>query len=152
MKCSQVRTSVTMGRSAYLRADGLKQFRPDLAHTLTVSRAPTASTMTSQGTAHGRFARAIRDRHLRRAEMAARELGGLNLAKALDLTLLMREVDRWRYERAAVRWLERFIEERNPTLAELALASASLAEVGGAGDRSLRDLLRSRETSNGKRR
>jgi hypothetical protein len=42
MKCSQVRTSVTMGRSAYLPADGLKQFRPDLAHTLTVSRAPTA--------------------------------------------------------------------------------------------------------------
>jgi hypothetical protein len=76
--------------------------------------------------------------------MAARELGGLSLADALDLTLLMREVDRWRYERAAVRWLERFIEERRPTLSELALASAALAEVGGAGDASLRDLLRSR--------
>jgi hypothetical protein len=30
--------------------------------------------MTSQGSAHGRFQRAIRDRHLRRATMAAREL------------------------------------------------------------------------------
>jgi hypothetical protein len=98
--------------------------------------------MTSQGTAHGRFVRAIRDRHLRRAEMAARELGGLRLADALDLTLLIRETDRWRYERAAVRWLERFIEERRPTLGETALASAALAEVGGAGDGSLRDLLR----------
>jgi hypothetical protein len=65
--------------------------------------------------------------------MAARELGGLSLAGALDLTLLMRETDRWRYEGAAVRWLERFIEERRPTLGEIALASAALAEVGGAG-------------------
>jgi hypothetical protein len=78
--------------------------------------------------------------------MAARELGGLGLADALDLTLLMRETDRWRYERAAVRWLERFIEERRPTLSEIALASAALAEVGGAGDASLRDLLRSRRS------
>lgn len=38
--------------------------------------------MTSQGTAHGRFQRAIRDRHLRRAEMAARELGELALPDA----------------------------------------------------------------------
>jgi hypothetical protein len=79
--------------------------------------------------------------------MAAREMGGLSLADALDLTLLMRETDRWRYERAAVRWLERFMEERKPTLAELALASAALAEVGGAGDGSLRDLLRSARPS-----
>jgi hypothetical protein len=105
---------------------------------------PTAHSMTNQGTAHGRFARAIRDRHLRRAEMAARELGGLSLADALDLTLLMRETDRWRYERATVRWLERFIAERPPTLSEVALASTALAEVGGARDGSLRDLLRSR--------
>jgi hypothetical protein len=87
--------------------------------------------MTSQGTAHGRFQRAIKRRHLNAAEMAARELGGLNLAEAPDLTLLMRETDRWGYERAAVRWLERFIEERGPTLAEIALATAALAEVGG---------------------
>jgi hypothetical protein len=56
--------------------------------------------MTSQGTAHGRFQRAIRRRHLFAAETAARELGGLNLADALDLTLLIRETDTWRYERA----------------------------------------------------
>jgi hypothetical protein len=67
---------------------------------------------------------------------------GLNLADALDLTLLIRETDRWRYERAAVRWLKRFIEERQPTFSELALARAALAQMGGAGDASLRDLLR----------
>ena len=98
--------------------------------------------MTSQGTVHGRFQRAIQRRHLFAAETAARELGGFNLADALDLTLLIRETDRWRYERAAVRWLKSFIEERRPTLSELALASAALAEMGGAGDASLRDLLR----------
>jgi hypothetical protein len=103
--------------------------------------------MTSQGSAHGRFQRAVRRRHLHAAEIAARELGSLNLAEALDLTLLIRETDRWRYERAAVRWLERFIAERQPTLAELALASAALAEVGGAGEESLRNLLRSARPS-----
>ena len=73
--------------------------------------------------------------------MVARELGGLNLAEALDLTLLMRETDRWRYERAAVRWLERFIEERRPTSARF-LAGAALADIDGAGDATLRELLR----------
>jgi hypothetical protein len=69
-------------------------------------------------------------------------MGGLNLAEALDLTLRMRETDGWRYERAAVRWLERFIEERKPTLSEIVLAGAALADVGGAGDASLRQILR----------
>jgi hypothetical protein len=71
-------------------------------------------------------------------------LGGLNLAEALDLTLLMRERDRWRYERAAVRRLERFIEERRPTLAELALTCSALPRLAGPGDGSLCELLRSR--------
>jgi hypothetical protein len=101
--------------------------------------------MTSQGTAHGRFQRAIRNRNLLNAEIAARELGGLSLADALDLTLLMRETDRWRYERAAIRWLERFMEERQPSLSEIVLASAALSERGGAGDDILRELARVRK-------
>jgi hypothetical protein len=49
---------------------------------------PQRPAMTSQGTAHGRrFQRAIQRKHLHAAEMAARELGGLSLADALDLTL-----------------------------------------------------------------
>jgi hypothetical protein len=36
--------------------------------------------MTSQGTARGRFQRAIHSRHVQNAEMAAREMGGLSLA------------------------------------------------------------------------
>jgi hypothetical protein len=61
--------------------------------------------MTSQGTAHGRFQRAIERRHLNAAEMAAREMGGLSLADALSLYGLMAQLDPERYERAALRWL-----------------------------------------------
>ena len=70
------------------------------------------SLMTSQGRAHGRFQRAIRDRHLRRASMAARELGTVSLADALALTLLTAELADDRWPRAAARWLGRFIVGR----------------------------------------
>jgi hypothetical protein len=67
--------------------------------------------MTSQGTAHGRFERAIHRRHVQAAEMAAREMGGLSLADALLLCYalllceLLAHTDPQRYERAALRWL-----------------------------------------------
>ena len=85
--------------------------------------------MTSQGTAHGRFQRAIHRRNVRAAEMAAREMGGLSLADALSLCELLANVDPARYERAALRWLQRFIDERSPPLAEVALATSALAEL-----------------------
>jgi hypothetical protein len=66
--------------------------------------------MTSQGTPHGRFQRAIHRRNLQNAEMAAREMGGLSLADALSLCELLANVDPARYERAALRWLQRFID------------------------------------------
>ena len=85
--------------------------------------------MTSQGTAHGRFQRAIHRRHVRAAEMAAREMGGLSLADALTLCELLANTDPTRYERAALRWLQRFIDERLPPLTEVALAASALAEL-----------------------
>ncbi len=85
--------------------------------------------MTSQGTAHGRFQRAIHRRHLQAAEMAAREMGGLSLSDALSLCELLANVDPARYERAALRWLQRFIDERLPPLTEVALAASALAEL-----------------------
>jgi hypothetical protein len=102
--------------------------------------------MTSQGTAHGRFTRAICDRHLRRAEMAAREMGGLSLSDALSLCELLAKADPARYERAALRWLKRFIDERLPPLAEVALAASALAELRhgrrNIGSEALKRLLR----------
>ena len=85
--------------------------------------------MTSQGSAHGRFQRAIHARHVQNAEMAAREMGGLSLADALALCELLAAVDPKRFERAALRWLQRFIDERLPPLTEVALAATALAEL-----------------------
>src|SRR3954447_8643981 len=79
--------------------------------------------MTSQGTAHGRFQRAIHRRHVQAAEMAAREMGGLSLADALSLCELLADVDPARCERAALRWLQRFIDERLPPLTEAGVSS-----------------------------
>jgi hypothetical protein len=84
------------------------------------------SSMTGQGTARGRFGCAIQRRHLTAAEMAARAMGGLSLEDALSLCALMAELDPARYERAALRWLQRFIDERLPPLAEVTLAASAL--------------------------
>jgi len=71
--------------------------------------------MTSQGSAHGRFQRAIHRGHVQAAEMAAREMGGLALADALLLCERLAYADPARYERAALRlrhslggWLRRW--------------------------------------------
>ncbi len=61
--------------------------------------------------------------------MAAREMGGLSLSDALSLCELLANVDPARYERAALRWLQRFIDERLPPLTEVALAASALAEL-----------------------
>jgi hypothetical protein len=102
--------------------------------------------MTSQGTARGRFGRAIQRRHLDAAEMAAREMGELSLEDALSLCALIVDLDRTRADRAALRWLQRFIDERQPPLAEVALAASALAELRhgerATGFETLRRLLR----------
>ena len=71
----------------------------------------------------------IHRRHVQAAEMAAREMGGLSLADALSLCELLANADPARYERAALRWLQRFIDERLPPLSEVALAASALAEL-----------------------
>lgn len=98
--------------------------------------------MTSQGSAHGRFARAIRTRNLFMAELAARELRGLPLNDALDLVELIADVQPGRFERAAVRWHGRLeIESQLLTLAESELALAAMGALG-AGDKDAAEILR----------
>jgi hypothetical protein len=53
----------------------------------------------------------------------------LSLADALALCELLAACDPGRYERAALRWLQRLIDERLPPLTEVALAAAALAEL-----------------------
>ena len=73
-------------------------------------------------------------------------LGGLSLADALLLCELLANADPQRYERASLRWLQRFIDERLPPLSEVALAAAALAELRHGhrhtGVEALRRLLR----------
>ena len=86
--------------------------------------------MTSQGSAHGRFARAIQRGNLWAAEVAARELRGLSLDDALDLVALIARSRPDRLERAAIRWHGRLeVEAQMLTIAEAQFALAALARL-----------------------
>ena len=79
--------------------------------------------MTSQGSPHGRFARAIRNRNLLNAEIAAHEIGELSLPDAFAFCLLLADADPPRFDRAIARWHARFVlEGQGITAAEAALA------------------------------
>ena len=114
------------GRSSFLR---IGRWRANLVNSLKPS--PQRSiVMTSQGTSHGRFQRAIQRGQLFHAELAARELGSLTLADALALTALIAKEDPARYGRAAVRWHGRFaLEAKGLELVDSQLALAALASL-----------------------
>jgi hypothetical protein len=61
------------------------------------------------------------------AEDAARELPNLSLEDALQLVHLYAERASPKYERAALRWLERYLVEGEPRLQHFAKITASLA-------------------------
>ncbi len=91
--------------------------------------------VTAQPNAQVRFRRAIERRALWMAEDAARELPNLPLEDALQLVRLYAERGSPKYERAAMRWLERYLAEGSPRLRHFAEIVASLAkrqlEAGG---------------------
>ena len=83
--------------------------------------------MTAEAHAHARFRRAIERRALWLAEDAARELPDLPLEDALQLVHLYAERGSPKYERAAMRWLERYLSEGSPRLQHFAEVAADLA-------------------------
>ena len=86
-----------------------------------------------------RFKRAIERRALWAAEDAARELPNLPLEDALQLVHLYAERGSPKYERAAMRWLERYLTESEPRLQHFAEIAAGLARAraqGGGAERS----------------
>ena len=83
--------------------------------------------MTAQPHAHVRFRIAIERRALWAAEDAARELPKLPLEDALQLVKLYAERGSPKYEKAALRWLERYLTEGSPRLQYFADVTASLA-------------------------
>jgi hypothetical protein len=98
--------------------------------------------MTSQGTAHGRFTRAIQTRNLWAAESSLRELGTPSLEDALSYLGLLAEQKPAKLERACVRWHGRLETEATVlTLAESQLALAALASLC-AGERDAVNVLR----------
>jgi len=84
--------------------------------------------VTAEAHAHVRFCRAIERRALWMAEDAARELPSLPLADALHLVHLYAEQESPKYEKAAMRWLERYLTEGSPRLQHFAEITARLAE------------------------
>jgi hypothetical protein len=86
--------------------------------------------MTSQGSAQGRFQRAIKRGHLLAAETAARELGALSTSDALSLVLLYQRERDPRFERAARRWVRRVQIDFALRHQEVELLRAAMGALG----------------------
>jgi hypothetical protein len=84
--------------------------------------------VTAQPHAHVRFRRAIERRALWLAEDAARELPNLALEDLLQLVHLYAERGSPKYERAALRWLERYLTVGSPSLRDVAKVTVMLAK------------------------
>jgi hypothetical protein len=85
--------------------------------------------VTAEAHPHARFRRAIERRALWAAEDAARELPSLTLEDALKLVHLYAERESPKFERAALRWLERCLVEGSPRLQHFAQLTASLSAL-----------------------
>jgi hypothetical protein len=83
--------------------------------------------VTAEAHAQVRFRRATERRALWAAEDAARELPNLPLEDALQLVHLYSERGSPKYERAAMRWLERYLAESSPRLKHFAEITTGLA-------------------------
>jgi hypothetical protein len=90
--------------------------------------------LTAQGHPRTRFRNAIEGRWVFHAEVAARECGSLTLAEALDLVCLYAEAEPAKYERAAIRWLARYVTEAGPSLLDAQIALASLSDLRSGSD------------------
>jgi hypothetical protein len=91
---------------------------------------PTGGVVTAQGHPRAIFKRAVERGNLIVAEATARELGRLTLEEALSLLLLYSEHDPLKFERAALRWLSRYVTEgKAVSLLKAQLALSALAEL-----------------------
>jgi len=83
--------------------------------------------VTSDGSAYGRFRRALDTGNELLIIATARELPQVGLADALRVVLLFRDGEPDRYERACVRWLGRFaLEARGVTIDAIRAAAEAL--------------------------
>jgi hypothetical protein len=86
--------------------------------------------VTAQGHPRAIFSRAIERGNLVAAEASAREIGSLTLEEALRLLFLYAEKEPIKYERAALRWLARYVTDGEAvSLLKAQLALSGLAEL-----------------------
>jgi hypothetical protein len=97
--------------------------------------------LTAQGHPRTRFRRAIEGRWVFHAELAAREAGNLTLAEALELVCLYAEAEPAKFEKAALRWLARYVTERSASLLRAQIALAALSELRGGSEAAKRILV-----------
>ena len=86
--------------------------------------------VTSDGRPGARLQRALAARNLISAEQAAFEIAFISLAQARELVELYAEKGDPKYERAALKYLTRYMAEGSPSLADVAQIAAVLAERG----------------------
>ena len=88
--------------------------------------------VASEGSAYGRFRRALDTRNARIALAEAADLSHVELADALELLLLLLDWEPGRFERAALRWHGRYCREvRDVDVAEAQAVLACLAGLRG---------------------
>ena len=84
--------------------------------------------VTSEGRPGARLQRALAARNLTAAEQAAFEIAFISLADARALVELYAEKGDKKFERAALKYLARYMAEEKPTLMDLAQVAGLLAE------------------------
>jgi hypothetical protein len=82
----------------------------------------------THGTPQGRFQRAIRGGHLYMAELALLDMDAVSLTNALALVRLYAQDGSPKYERAALKYLRRYMDEAAPSLEDVARTAVLLAE------------------------
>jgi hypothetical protein len=107
--------------------------------------------VTSQGSLRHQFQRALERGSAFDAISAAKAMGGLSLGDALALCVVIAERNPQQHERAAGRWISRFLEETpDASLEEVQLVTAALTALRRAPELArpvLRELIRHRNLS-----
>jgi hypothetical protein len=82
----------------------------------------------TEGHTYKRFQRVLEWRNLLLAETVAREMPQLSLDDALRLVHVYGECESPKFERAAIKWLQRYLAEGSPELRDVAMVVTGLVE------------------------
>jgi hypothetical protein len=113
------------------------------AETRSAAPAPERSSTTAQGDPRTIFKRAIEKGSRVIAEATAKEIGELTVAEALELTALVARKEPERFDRYAVRWLARYLDETSDRVTVVRLRpDRELSALAGPGREQALEVLR----------